>query len=59
MYSPLGIVYTGLLEGFGEDGDSRVDRIGNDEDERLGASLCDRLSEGRADTSVDLQHRYC
>lgn len=45
---------TSLLQDLGEDGHGRVDGVGNDQDEGLGAGVGDGLSEGRADASVDL-----
>jgi hypothetical protein len=51
---PLGVVAASLLEGLGEDGDSRVDGVRDDEDEGLGASVGNSLGEGSADASVDL-----
>ena len=36
-YIPLGVEDTLLLEDLGEDGDGRVDRVGDDTDESLGA----------------------
>lgn len=50
---PLGVVHAGLLQRLGEDGDGRVDGVGDDEDEGLGAGVGNGLSEGRADTGVD------
>ena len=50
----LGVKDTGLLEGLGEDWNGRVDGVGYDQDESLGAGVGDSLSEGCADTSVDL-----
>ena len=52
--SLLGVKDTSLLEGLGEDWDRRVDGVGDDEDESLGASVGNGLSEGGTDTSVDL-----
>ena len=53
---PLGVVDTGLLEGLGEDGDGRVDRVGDNQDEGLGAGVGDSLGEGGTDASVDFLH---
>lgn len=50
---PLGVVDTSLLQGLSEDGDGRVNRVGDDEDEGLGTSVGNSLSEGGTDTSVD------
>lgn len=35
--SPLGVKDTSLLEDLSNNGDGRVDRVGNDQDVRLGA----------------------
>jgi hypothetical protein len=52
--SLLGVKDTSLLEGLGKDGDGRVDGVGDDEDESLGASVGNSLGKGSTDTSVDL-----
>ena len=43
-----------LLEDLADDGDSRVDWIGDDEDKGMGAVLGDTLGQITDDTSVDL-----
>lgn len=53
--SLLGVKDTSLLQDLGKDRDGRVDGVGNDQDESLGAGVGDGLSEGCTDTSVDLQ----
>ena len=50
---PLGVVHAGLLQRLGEDGNGRVDGVGDDEDEGLGAGVGDGLGEGRADAGVN------
>lgn len=50
-----GVVRTGLLQGLGEDGDGRVDGVGDDEDEGVRASVGNGLGKRLADTSVDLR----
>jgi len=51
---PLGVVASSLLEDFSNDGDGRVDRVGNDTDTGLGADLGDSLGEITNDGSVGL-----
>ena len=51
----LGVEDVGLLQDLGSDGDSRVDGVGDDENVRLGAVLCDALDETFDDASVDLE----
>lgn len=46
-----------LLEHFGEDWDSGVDRVGDNEDECFRSSLSDPGGEVADDSSVDLIHR--
>lgn len=41
ILAPLGIIRAVFLEHLGNDGDSRVDRIGNDKDKGLGSKRCD------------------
>jgi hypothetical protein len=50
----LGVEDALLLEDFSKDGDSRVDGVGDDQDEGLGGGLRDGLGKSGADTSVDL-----
>ena len=52
--SPLGVEYTVLLENFRDDGDSRVDGVGDDQDKRFGRGFGDTCGEVTNDTSVDL-----
>jgi hypothetical protein len=52
---PLGIEDACLLEDLCGDRDGRVDGVGDDEDERLGAVLGNTLDEALNDTGVDLE----
>ena len=52
---PLGVKDTVLLQDLGKDGNGRVDRVGDDQDERLGTSFGDGFSEGGTDSGVDLE----
>jgi hypothetical protein len=45
-----------LLEHFGDDGNSRVDRVGNDKDKRLGGDSCDPSRKVLHDPAVDLNN---
>lgn len=54
----LGVKDPGLLEGLGKDWNGRVDGVRDDEDEGLGAGVGNSLSEGSADTSVDLKSAF-
>lgn len=56
--SLLGVKDTGLLQCLGKDWDGGVDRVGDDEDESLGAGVGDSLGKGRTDTSVNLMISY-
>ena len=51
----LSVVDAGGLEDLGEDRDGRVDRVGDDEREGLGAVGGDALCEVAADAGVDLR----
>jgi hypothetical protein len=53
--SPLGVVDTGLLEDLGDDGDGRVDGVGNDTDASLGGRLGGSGSEITDDRGVGLR----
>jgi hypothetical protein len=55
--TPLGVKDTLGLQHLGKDRDGRVDGVGDDEDESLGAGRSDGLGEGSADTGVDLMRR--
>jgi hypothetical protein len=44
-----------LLEDLRDDRDSRVNRVGDDQDESLGSPLCNTNSKITDDTSVDLE----
>ena len=46
---------TSLLQSSSKDGHGRVDGVGNDQDERLGASLGDRVGERLADTGINVE----
>jgi hypothetical protein len=50
----LGVVDAGLLEDLGDDGDSRVDRVGDDADAGLGSDLGGSLGEITDDRGVGL-----
>jgi hypothetical protein len=52
---PLGVEDSLLLQYLGKDGDSGVDRVGNDQDESLRTSLSDRFGQSGTDSSVDLK----
>lgn len=52
---PLGVVDTMFLEHLSDDGDGRVDRVGDDEDERFGGGCCDSGGKVFHDSSVDLK----
>ena len=52
LSSPLLVKDTLLLEDLGEDGDGRVDGVGNDENVGLGAVLGTSLSKGLDDRGV-------
>lgn len=54
-YAPLGVEDAVLLEHFSNDGDGRVDGVGDDKDECLGRDRGDSSSKVTNDTSVDLQ----
>jgi hypothetical protein len=43
------------FEDLGDDGDSRVDRVGDDEDKCLGAGGCDALGQVSYYPGVDLE----
>jgi hypothetical protein len=51
----LGVEDACLLEDLGGDGNGRVDGVGDDEDEGLGAVLGNTLDEALDDTGVDLE----
>ena len=53
--SPLRVISALLLEDLGKDGDSRVDGVGNDEDESLRCVLGDRLGDALANLGVDVE----
>lgn len=46
--SPLGVKDTSLLEDLSNNGDGRVDRVGNDQDVRLGAVPILKKKKGKA-----------
>ena len=54
MNVPLGVEDTKLLEDLGDDGDSGVDRVGDDEDEGVGGGLGNAGSKIPDDSGVDL-----
>ena len=51
---PLGIENTVLLENLGNNGHSRVDRVGNDKNESFRSSRCDASCQVTDDARVDL-----
>lgn len=51
----LGVENTGSLEDLGGNGDGGVDGVGNDENESLGAELCNALDKSLDNTGVDLE----
>ena len=51
----LGVEDTLGLEDLGGDGDSRVDRVGDDEDEGVGGDLSGDLDQALDDTGVDVE----
>lgn len=53
--SPLGVVDTGLLEDLGDDGDGRVDGVGNDTNASLGGGLGGSGGEVADDRGVGLR----
>ena len=55
LHSPLGVKHSLPLQDLGEHGNGRVDRVGDDQDERLGTSFGDGFSEGGTDSGVDLE----
>ena len=50
-----GVKSTGFLEHGRDDGDGRIDRVGNDEDVGLGCSFGDGLCEVANDSSIGLE----
>ena len=54
MNEPLRIKDTVLLEDLGDDGDGRVNGVGDDKDERLWRALRDTGGEVADDACVDL-----
>ena len=57
--SPLGVKGTLLLEHLGNNGDSRVDGVGNDQDEGLGRVLGDSYGNVTNNAGVDLCTHAC
>ena len=57
MHSLLGIEDTMLLENFGHNGHSRVDRVGDDKNKSLRAVSGNTLGQITDDTGIDLQYR--
>lgn len=53
--SPLGVKDTLLLEDLCDDGDGRVDGVGDDENESLGCGLCDADGDVADNAGVDVE----
>jgi len=52
--APLGIIHAVLLEYFSDNGDGRVDGIGNNKNEGLGGNGCDSSRQVFHNPAVDL-----
>jgi hypothetical protein len=55
LNSPLRVKDSLALQNLGKDGDGRVDRVGDDQDEGLGTSLSDGFGKSSTDSGVDLR----
>ncbi len=55
MNSLLWVVNASLFQHLGKDGDGRVDWVGDDQDEGLGAGVGNGLGKSGTDSSVDLE----
>lgn len=55
MNSPLGIKDALLFKNLGDNGDSRVDRVGNDQNVGLGSVLGHTLDQIADNASIDLE----
>jgi hypothetical protein len=53
--SLLWVVNASLFQHLGKDGDGRVDWVGDDQDEGLGAGVGNCLGKSGTDSSVDLE----